>query len=107
MIDITDAAAAKINEIVNSEEEATLALRIMVQGGGCSGFQYNFALDDSPKQDDTVIEHNGATLLIDPMSIMYLDGATLDYQKDLMNEQFTLSNPNVKSTCGCNQSFSV
>lgn len=103
----TDAAAAKVKELINEEGNAELKLRVFVSGGGCSGFQYGFTFDESQAEDDTVIEKGGVTLLIDPMSFTYLVGAEIDYQEGLQGAQFVIKNPNATSTCGCGSSFSA
>ena len=99
----TESAADQAKVILASEEEG-LNLRCFIQGGGCSGFQYGFTLDQQ-KDEDWVFETNGVKLLIDPMSGAYFDGATIDYKDDKLNgSAFTISNPNAKSTCGCGSS---
>jgi iron-sulfur cluster assembly accessory protein len=82
-------------------------LRIAVTGGGCSGFQYNFAIDDARADDDLVVERDGATVLIDPMSLDFLKGAEIDFVDDLIGQSFKINNPNATSSCGCGTSFSV
>ncbi len=84
-----------------------MMLRVAVTGGGCSGFQYNFTLDDTRTDDDLVIEKNGATVLVDQMSLDFLAGAELDYADDLIGASFKFNNPNAQSSCGCGTSFSV
>lgn len=103
----TDAAAAKVKELIDEEGNAELKLRVFVSGGGCSGFQYGFTFDEAQAEDDTVIEKGGVTLLIDPMSFTYLAGAEIDYQEGLQGAQFVIKNPNATSTCGCGSSFSA
>jgi len=105
---VTPAAVSKIEEILSEEDEEGLGLRIAVQGGGCSGFQYGFSLDH-PQQDDNVANlSENAQLMIDAMSMMYLEEATLDYKDDKLNgSAFLISNPNAKTTCGCGSSFSA
>ena len=103
----TDAAAAKVNELIQEEGNPALKLRVFVTGGGCSGFQYGFTFDEIVYDDDTQVEKNGVTLLIDPMSYQYLVGAEIDYVESLEGSQFTIKNPNAQSTCGCGSSFSV
>lgn len=103
----TDAAAAKVNELIQEEGNPALKLRVFVTGGGCSGFQYGFTFDEIVNDDDTQVEKNGVTLLIDPMSYQYLVGAEIDYVESLEGSQFTIKNPNAVSTCGCGSSFSV
>jgi iron-sulfur cluster insertion protein len=103
----TDNAAAKVQELIYDEGNADLKLRVFVQGGGCSGFQYGFTFDEVINDDDTVMEKNGVKLLIDPMSYQYLVGAEIDYKDDLDGSQFVIKNPNASTTCGCGSSFSV
>lgn len=99
-------AAKRIAEILKSEPKPTM-LRVAVTGGGCSGFQYNFALDDTKTDDDLVIERDGATVLVDPMSLDFLKGAEIDFTDDLIGAAFKVNNPNAASSCGCGTSFSV
>jgi iron-sulfur cluster insertion protein len=103
----TDAAAGKVAELVAEEGNPELKLRVFVQGGGCSGFQYGFTFDEIANEDDTKMEKNGVTLLIDAMSLQYLLGAEIDYKDDLEGAQFVIRNPNASTTCGCGSSFSV
>jgi iron-sulfur cluster insertion protein len=103
----TDAAAAKVRELVQEEKNDALMLRVFISGGGCSGFQYGFTFDEKLTDGDTVIERNGVRLLIDPMSIQYLMGAEIDYSEGLEGAQFVIRNPNASTTCGCGSSFSV
>lgn len=103
----TDAAAAKVKELIDEEGNPDLKLRVFVQGGGCSGFQYGFTFDEVTNEDDTAMERNGVVLLIDSMSFQYLAGAEIDYKDDLEGAQFVIKNPNATSTCGCGSSFSV
>ncbi|WP_374255924.1 iron-sulfur cluster insertion protein ErpA [Aquabacterium sp.] len=103
----TDAAAGKVAELVAEEGNPDLKLRVFVQGGGCSGFQYGFTFDEVANDDDTKMEKNGVTLLIDAMSLQYLVGAEIDYKDDLEGAQFVIRNPNAQTTCGCGSSFSV
>ena len=103
----TDAAAAKVKQLIDEEGNANLKLRVFVQGGGCSGFQYGFTFDEIQNEDDAVMQKNGVTLLIDPMSYQYLVGAEIDYKEDLQGAQFVIKNPNATTTCGCGSSFSV
>ncbi|RPH62023.1 MAG: iron-sulfur cluster insertion protein ErpA [Burkholderiales bacterium] len=102
----TDSAAAKVKQLIDEEGNAALKLRVFVQGGGCSGFQYGFTFDEETNEDDTVMENGGVTLLIDAMSFQYLVGAEIDYKEDLQGAQFVIKNPNATSTCGCGSSFS-
>jgi iron-sulfur cluster insertion protein len=103
----SDSAAAKVKELVDEEGNPDLKLRVFVQGGGCSGFSYGFTFDEIVNDDDTTMEKNGVTLLIDAMSFQYLVGAEIDYKDDLQGAQFVIKNPNATTTCGCGSSFSV
>jgi iron-sulfur cluster insertion protein len=103
----TDAAVAKVNELILEEGNPELKLRVFVTGGGCSGFQYGFTFDEVGNEDDTAVVKNGVTLLIDPMSYQYLVGAEIDYSEGIEGSQFVIKNPNATSTCGCGSSFSV
>ncbi|HNJ76070.1 MAG TPA: iron-sulfur cluster insertion protein ErpA [Azospira sp.] len=103
----TDSAASKVRELIEEEGNPELKLRVFVTGGGCSGFQYGFTFDEAAADDDTVIEKNGVTLLVDPMSYQYLVGAEIDYSEGLEGAQFVIKNPNASSTCGCGSSFSA
>ena len=101
----TDSAANKVKELIVEEGNPDLKLRVFVTGGGCSGFQYGFTFDEETSDDDTVVQKNGVTLLVDPMSYQYLVGAEIDYTEDLEGSQFVIKNPNATSTCGCGSSF--
>jgi iron-sulfur cluster assembly accessory protein len=103
---LTERAARRILEIAATEGKP-LMLRLAVSGGGCSGFQYGFTLDDTRLDDDLVVEKAGATLLIDPISIAYLEGSEVDFIDSLMGQSFQVTNPNAKSSCGCGTSFSI
>ncbi|MBP8035233.1 MAG: hypothetical protein RLY91_1112 [Pseudomonadota bacterium] len=103
----TDSAAAKVKDLLIEEGNANLKLRVFVQGGGCSGFQYGFTFDEDVNEDDTTLEKNGVSLLVDPMSFQYLVGAEIDYKEDIEGSQFVIRNPNATTTCGCGSSFSV
>ncbi len=103
----TDSAAAKVSELIAEEGNEDLMLRVYVQGGGCSGFQYGFTFDESANDDDTQVEKNGVKVLIDSMSIQYLTGAEIDYREDASGSQFVIRNPNATTTCGCGSSFST
>lgn len=107
LLNFTDAAAAKVNELIKEEGNPSLKLRVFVSGGGCSGFQYGFTFDESINDGDTTVEKSGVTLLIDPMSYQYLVGAEIDYSEGLEGAQFVIRNPNATTTCGCGSSFSV
>jgi iron-sulfur cluster insertion protein len=106
-LNFTDAAARKVGQLIEQEGNASLKLRVYVQGGGCSGFQYGFTFDEETQEGDTLIENGGVTLLVDPMSVQYLLGAEIDYREDLSGAQFIIRNPNATTTCGCGSSFSV
>ena len=103
---VTERAARRIGEILQKEPAGTM-LRVSVEGGGCSGFQYNFALDESRMDDDLFIEESGARVLIDPVSLDFLAGAEIDFTDDLIGQAFKVNNPNATSSCGCGTSFSV
>jgi len=103
----TDSAAAKVADLIAEEGNPSLKLRVFVQGGGCSGFQYGFTFDDAVNEDDTEFEKNGVTLLVDSMSFQYLVGAEIDYKEDIHGSQFVIKNPNATTTCGCGSSFSA
>ena len=106
-LQFTAAAAAKVRELVAEEGNAALKLRAYIQGGGCSGFQYGFEFDEGQNEDDIAIVTDGATLLVDPLSLQYLIGAQVDYTESLAGAQFVIRNPNAKTTCGCGSSFTV
>lgn len=103
----TAAAADKVRELLQDEDDREQSLRVFVSGGGCSGFQYGFKFDKGPEEDDTVVTRNGVTLLIDSMSVQYLTGAQIDYKEGIDGAQFVIRNPNATTTCGCGNSFSV
>ncbi len=102
----TNSAAQKVQQLIQEEDNAALMLRVFVQGGGCSGFQYGFTFDDNIQDGDTVVENQGVKLLIDPMSFQYLAGAEIDYTEGLEGAHFVIRNPNAVTTCGCGSSFS-
>lgn len=126
----SDSAAAKVKELMDEEGNADLKLRIYIEGGGCSGFKYNFTFDETVSADDTVVakkvtlknadgseiraeDEEGSSsdstvqLIVDPMSLQYLMGATIDYREDIQGAQFVIRNPNAKTTCGCGSSFTT
>ena len=103
----TSAAAAKVASLIDEEGNPGLMLRVYIQGGGCSGFQYGFTFDEAVQEGDTEVVTDGVRLLIDPMSIQYLMGAEIDYTEGLQGAQFVIRNPNASTTCGCGSSFSV
>lgn len=104
MLTITDTAALKIKEVLEEEGDPSLKIRVFVEGGGCSGFRYNFMLEDVFAEDDFQLEDR---IVVDVMSMQYLTGATIDYIDDLNGSHFKISNPNAQTTCGCGSSFSV
>lgn len=103
----TNAAAKKVHELIQEEDNPELMLRVFISGGGCSGFQYGFTFDEKKEEGDSSIENQGVTLVVDPMSVQYLMGAEIDYKEDLQGAQFVIRNPNASTTCGCGSSFSV
>ncbi len=105
-VDVTDAAASRVAKIV-AGEAGKIALRVSVEGGGCSGFSYKFDLVEARNDDDVAIEKNGATVLIDELSLVYMGGSVIDFVDDLMGQSFQIRNPNAVASCGCGTSFSV
>ncbi|MBU0582403.1 MAG: iron-sulfur cluster insertion protein ErpA [Alphaproteobacteria bacterium] len=105
-VEVTDAAANRVAKIVAGETGKS-ALRVSVEGGGCSGFSYKFDLVDGRNDDDVAIEKNGATILIDELSLVYMGGSVIDFVDDLMGQSFQIRNPNAVASCGCGTSFSV
>ena len=103
---VTDRAARKIGEILQKEPAGTM-LRVSVEGGGCSGFQYKFGFEQGKADDDLVITRSGATVLIDPVSAQYMAGAEIDFVDDLIGASFKVANPNATAACGCGTSFSI
>ncbi len=107
MITLTPSAVEKIADLLAEENNPNLKLRTFIQGGGCSGFQYGFTFDEEQNEDDFIIEEGNVVLLVDSMSMQYLQGAVIDYKDDLMGSSFSIKNPNAETTCGCGSSFSV
>lgn len=105
-VSLTDRAAKRISAILREEPAATM-LRVAVTGGGCSGFQYDFVLDDAKAEDDLVIEKAGAIVLIDPSSLDFLKGSEIDFSDEMIGAAFKINNPNATASCGCGTSFSV
>ena len=103
----TDAAAQKVKSLITEEENPALKLRVYITGGGCSGFQYGFTFDEKVNEGDLTVENAGVQLVIDPMSLQYLIGGTIDYNEGLEGSRFVVNNPNASSTCGCGSSFSI
>lgn len=104
---VSQAAAAKVRELLDEEGNAALKLRVYISGGGCSGFQYGFTFDEDQAEDDLAIPAGDVTVLVDPLSLQYLMGAEVDYTESLHGAQFVVRNPNAKTTCGCGSSFTV
>ena len=107
LLDFSDSAVKKLKSLQQEEGNSNLKLRVSVYGGGCSGFQYTFSLDEEVKATDRTVEKDGAVLIIDQMSYNYLAGSTVDYTEGLEGAMFVVNNPNATSTCGCGASFSV
>jgi iron-sulfur cluster insertion protein len=107
MITISDSAKTKIKDLLIEENTPGLALRTFVQGGGCSGFSYGFTFDSTQNEDDFEFPLDEVKVLVDAMSMQYLQGATIDYKEELMGSSFTIKNPNATTTCGCGSSFGV
>lgn len=105
-IELSDSAAAQIAKILKAEESGSF-LRVSVSGGGCSGFQYGFSIDDSFQDDDLIVENAGIKVAIDSVSVAYLEGSVIDYVKDLIGASFQIRNPNATAQCGCGTSFSI
>ena len=103
----TDAAARKVKSLIEGEDNPNLRLRVYITGGGCSGFQYGFTFDDQVNEGDLTIENQNVGLVVDPMSLQYLIGGTVDYTEGLDGSRFVVQNPNASSTCGCGSSFSI
>ncbi|MBF0785403.1 iron-sulfur cluster insertion protein ErpA [Muribacter muris] len=103
----TDAAANKVKSLIEGEDNPNLRLRVYITGGGCSGFQYGFTFDDQVNEGDLTIENQNVGLVVDPMSLQYLIGGTVDYIEGLEGSRFIVNNPNASSTCGCGSSFSI
>ena len=105
-VELTEAAARRIATIMQSEPDK-IALRVAVEGGGCSGFSYKFDLVDSRNDDDVAIERDGATVLVDELSLVYMGGSVIDFVDDLIGQSFQIRNPNAVASCGCGTSFSI
>lgn len=108
-ISVSDAAAGKISQLLSEENKLSAGLRVFVQGGGCSGFQYGLMIEESAgdAEVDEVFKSNGVKIFVDPISVRYLSGAQVDFVDNLTGGGFTIKNPNAKTTCGCGQSFGV
>ena len=106
-MNFTENAAERVKEIIVEDKEDVKALRVFVQGGGCHGFSYGFGFENDIADDDTIVETNEVKLVVDSMSIMYLNNATIDFVSNLEGERFTIDNPETKTSCGCGSSFSM
>ncbi len=104
---ISQSAVSRINELLATKDNPDLKLRVYIQGGGCSGFQYGFQFDEDIEDDDVSIEQEGIQVLVDMLSLQYLGGAEIDYKDDIMGSRFLVNNPNASTTCGCGSSFSI
>lgn len=104
---VTDSAVKKLQTLIEDEQNEALKLRVYITGGGCAGFSYGFKFDEVVNEDDTVINKDEVAVVVDSLSIQYIDGSELDYQENLMGSRFVLNNPNAETTCGCGSSFSV
>ncbi|MGJ8525986.1 Iron-sulfur cluster insertion protein ErpA [Halomonadaceae bacterium LMG 33818] len=104
---LTEKAAARIRTLAEAENNPELKLRVYVTGGGCSGFQYGFDFSENMEDDDTIVEKDGVSMLIDPLSYQYLVGSTVDYEEGLAGARFLVHNPNATTTCGCGASFGI
>jgi iron-sulfur cluster insertion protein len=107
MINLSNSSVEKIRDLIIEAGDPNLKLRVFVQGGGCSGMQYGFTFDENQNEDDFTVEQDGITLLVDAMSMQYLNEATIDYKESLMESNFSIVNPNAETTCGCGSSFSM
>lgn len=107
MINLSQNAIIKVKDILKEENSPESSLRVFVQGGGCSGFQYGFSLESEKEEDDFELNFDGVKILVDGMSSMYLQGCTIDFVEDIMGGNFSIDNPNAQTTCGCGSSFSV
>lgn len=107
MINVTESAVSKLQQLFAEENNPELKLRVFVEGGGCSGFRYGFTFDEDVNEDDFQLPHEGFTLLVDSMSSQYLQNAEIDYSESINGSQFMIKNPNAQTTCGCGSSFSM
>ena len=104
---VSDQALIKIKALLDNEDKENLSLRVFVTGGGCSGFQYGFKLDNEFDDEDTTLTKSDVSVVVDPLSLQYIFGSTLDYKEDLEGSKFVIENPNAVTTCGCGSSFSI
>jgi iron-sulfur cluster assembly accessory protein len=107
LVSLTPTAAAKVRELMDQEPEDSLVLRVAIQGGGCSGFQYGLGFDTAPAEGDEILDLEGVRVVVDPFSAPYLQGATIDFLNGLQESGFKIDNPNASSSCGCGHSFQV
>jgi len=106
-LQLTSRAVGKVQDLISEEGNSALKLRVYITGGGCSGFQYGFSFDEDMAEDDTLVQKDGVTVLVDPMSYQYLVGAEVDYTEGFEGARFVINNPNAATTCGCGASFSI
>lgn len=106
-IGLSENAAARVKTLIEQQGNPNLKLRLSVSGGGCSGFQYSFDFDEQQKDDDIIVTRDGVTMLVDPMSLLYISGAEVDFVEDLVGASFQVKNPNATASCGCGSSFSI
>jgi iron-sulfur cluster insertion protein len=106
-LSISDQAIDRINQLLASKDNPDLMLRVYIQGGGCSGFQYGFQFDENKQDDDIAIEQSGIKVVVDMLSLQYLGGAQIDFKDDIMGSRFLVNNPNASATCGCGSSFAI
>lgn len=104
---ISSSAVERVNQLLRNKDNPDLMLRVFIQGGGCSGFQYGFQFDDAKQDDDIAIEQSGVQVVVDMLSLQYLGGAEIDFKDDIMGSRFLVNNPNASTTCGCGSSFSI
>jgi len=104
---ISESAVQRVNQLLATKNNPDLLLRVYIQGGGCSGFQYGFQFDESQQEDDIAIEQSGVKVVVDMLSLQYLDGAEIDFRDDLLGSRFLVNNPNATTTCGCGSSFAI
>ncbi|MDY6919029.1 MAG: iron-sulfur cluster insertion protein ErpA [Pseudomonadota bacterium] len=107
VIRFSDSAARKVKALIDEEGNAELKLRVYITGGGCAGFSYGFRFDEDVQETDTLVQNQGVSLVVDPMSIQYLAGSEVDYTEGLQGAHFVVNNPNATTTCGCGSSFSI
>jgi len=106
-VELTANAAVKVGVLAHEQGRRDPILRVYIQGGGCSGFQYGFDFESTPQADDAVFEYGDVKVVVDPLSLQYLMGAHIDYQEDLQGSRFVINNPNASTTCGCGSSFGI